>query len=93
MLAYDELLTNSTDAGLKMCAGDFEPKMLETSKNHLRHKRPAKHKQAQGPKEAHLAVAHEKETQPMSNDLSAIRGDLFSTNQTRAQGYMGPPEQ
>ena len=83
---------NFTDAGLKMCAGDFEPKMLETSKNHLRHKCPAKHKRAQGQKEAHLAIAHEKETQPVSNDTSAIRGDLFLTNQTRARGSMGPPK-
>ena len=42
---------NSTDAGLKMCAGEFGPKMLETSKNDPRHEFLANHKQAQGSKE------------------------------------------
>ena len=83
---------NSTDAGPKMCAGDFKSKMLETSKNYSRHKCSTKHKRAQGSEEAHLATADEKETQPMSNDTSAIRGDLFLTNQMRARGSMGPPK-
>ena len=31
MLAYDVYLTNSTDAGLRMCAGEFGPKLHVTS--------------------------------------------------------------
>ena len=50
MLAQVELLTNSIDAGLKMLAGEFEPKMHETSKYYPKHNYPTKHKQAQGPK-------------------------------------------
>jgi hypothetical protein len=56
------------------------------------HKGPAKHKRAQGPKGDHLAATHEKETQPMSNDTLAIWGDILSTNQTKAQRFMGPLE-
>ena len=81
---------NSTDAGPKMCAGDFKSKMPKTSKNYSRHKRSTKHKRAQGSEEAHLATADEKETQPMSNDMSVIRGNLFSTNQTQVRGSMDP---
>ena len=41
-------------------------------------------------KRAHLAAAHERETQPRSSDTSAIRGTLFSTNQTQVRGSMDP---
>ena len=41
-------------------------------------------------KRVHLAAAHKKEMQPMSNDTSAIRGNPFPTNQTQAQGSMDP---
>jgi len=33
MLGYDDLLTNSTDACLEMCAGKFGQTMQETSEN------------------------------------------------------------
>ena len=48
MLGLDDILTNSTDAGLEMCAGEFWPKMQETSKCDLRHEFPDNHKQ-EGP--------------------------------------------
>ena len=83
-------IINSTDASLKMCAGKLWPKAQEISKNYPRHKCPAKHKRGHGPKGAHLVAAHEKETQPMSNDTSSIRGNLLSTNQMQAQGSMDP---
>ena len=85
-------MTNSIYSGLKMCAYDFEPKILETSKNYPRHKCSAKHKRAQGVKGAYLAAAHEKKMQPKSNDMSAIRCDISSQPIRRKQRSMGPLE-
>ena len=39
---------NSTDAGMKMCAGEFGQKMQEISKNDPRYKCSTTHKQTQG---------------------------------------------
>ena len=50
MLEYDDFLTNSIDAGLKMCVDEFAQKMQETSKYDPRYKCPTNHKQAQGSK-------------------------------------------
>ena len=41
---------NSTDDGLKMCVGEFGPKIQETNKYDPSHKFVANHKQAQGSK-------------------------------------------
>ena len=38
MLAYDILLTNSTNTGLKMYVGEFDLKMHEKSKKDMRYK-------------------------------------------------------
>ena len=48
MLEYVDLLTNSVDAGLKMCVGEFGQKMQETSKYDPMYKCPTNDKQAQG---------------------------------------------
>ena len=85
-------MTNSIDSGLKMCVGDFEPKILETSKNYPSHKCSAKHKRTQGVKGAYLVAAHEKKMQPKSNDMSAIQGDISSQPIRRKQRSMGPLE-
>ena len=50
MLAYDDYLTNSIDAGMRMCAGEFGLKIQKTSKNDPRYKSPIIHRQDQGPK-------------------------------------------
>jgi len=60
MLGYDNLLTNSTYAGLKMCAGEFGQKMLETSEYDPRYKFPSNHNI--NPKQ-HLLGQSEGETQ------------------------------
>ena len=44
MVGWDELLINSTDADLEMCADEFGPKMEESSKNDPMYKCSTKHK-------------------------------------------------
>ena len=50
MLAYEDYLMNSIDAGMRMCAGEFGLKIQKTSKNAPRYKCPITHGRAQGPK-------------------------------------------
>ena len=63
--------------------------MPESSKYDPRHKFAANRKQAHGLK-CQLTALHEKETQPMSKNISSIQGNTLSTNQARARGFMGP---
>ena len=51
MLESDDLLTNFTNAGLKICADEFGLNLQETSKYDPRYKFPTNHKQEQGSKD------------------------------------------
>ena len=82
---------NSTDAGLRMCAGEIMPKLHLTSilsKAQIPGQAQASPRAKKGPLGSHTRegdIAHE-------NDTSSIRGETFSTNQTYSRGSTGPPE-
>ena len=77
MLGYDDLLKNSTDVVLEMCAGEFG----------LKYRKPARMNQGKNArpstriKRVHLTATHEKKHNYKQGDKSSINRNTYSTNQ------------
>ena len=90
MLAQGYLFTNSTDASLRMCTGEFGQKCLKLvviTQGINARPRTSKPKVQSGSFGSLTQgdSAH-------ARDMSLIQGETFPTNQARVHGSMGPPE-
>ena len=71
MLAWDDYLTNSTDAGLRMCAGEIGPKLHLTSILSMA-QIPGQAQANPKAKRAHLVATHERDAAHKQGDTSSI---------------------